>query len=40
MDYIRGATEVGTVVAPIMASTSAQGPNPIAPEILKVDYKL
>ncbi|XP_034698025.1 subtilisin-like protease SBT5.3 isoform X2 [Vitis riparia] len=35
--YISGATEVGTVAAPIMPSFSSQGPNPITPEILKPD---
>ncbi|KAJ9690058.1 hypothetical protein PVL29_012627 [Vitis rotundifolia] len=35
--YISGATEVGTVTAPIMASFSSQGPNTITPEILKPD---
>ena len=40
MAYIRGATEVGTVAAPIMASFSSQGPNTITPGILKVGYKL
>ena len=40
MAYISGATEVGTVAAPIMPSFSSQGPNPITPEILKVGYVL
>ncbi|WJZ96090.1 hypothetical protein VitviT2T_014811 [Vitis vinifera] len=35
--YIRGATEVGTVAAPIMASFSSQGLNTITPGILKPD---
>ncbi|CBI38462.3 unnamed protein product, partial [Vitis vinifera] len=35
--YIRGATEVGTVAAPIMASFSSQGPNTITPGILNPD---
>ena len=38
MAYISGATEVGTVTAPIMASFSSQGPNTITPEILKVVF--
>ena len=40
MAYISGATEVGTVPAPIMATFSSQGPNLITPEILKVGYIL
>nr|APH81258.1 subtilisin-like serine protease A [Hevea brasiliensis] len=35
--YISGATEVGAVAAPIMASFSSSGPNAINPEILKPD---
>lgn len=34
--YISGATEVGTVAAPVMADFSSPGPNFITPEILKV----
>ncbi|KAJ8759665.1 hypothetical protein K2173_009750 [Erythroxylum novogranatense] len=34
---IRGATEVGRTVAPIMASFSSPGPNEITPEILNPD---
>ncbi|KAI9391548.1 hypothetical protein POPTR_007G102250v4 [Populus trichocarpa] len=35
--YISGATEVGTVAAPVMADFSSPGPNFITPEILKPD---
>ncbi|XP_011022895.1 PREDICTED: subtilisin-like protease SBT5.3 isoform X2 [Populus euphratica] len=35
--YISGATEVGTVAAPVMADFSSPGPNFINPEILKPD---
>ena len=40
MAYISGATEVGTVAAPIMPSFSSTGPNRITPEILKVGFRL
>ncbi|KAL9346669.1 hypothetical protein Peur_061522 [Populus x canadensis] len=35
--YISGSTEIGKVVAPVMASFSSTGPNEITPEILKPD---
>ncbi|XP_061983753.1 subtilisin-like protease SBT5.3 isoform X2 [Populus nigra] len=35
--YISGSTEIGKVVAPVMASFSSTGPNNITPEILKPD---
>ncbi|KAG6754846.1 hypothetical protein POTOM_040644 [Populus tomentosa] len=38
--YISGSTEIGKVVAPVMASFSSTGPNEITPEILKVCYRI